>query len=46
MVQHYFASAWVLADAIARDNFARKVVNNLYAVGSITTLPAIEPGER
>ncbi|MDZ4176895.1 MAG: membrane protein insertase YidC [Hydrogenophaga sp.] len=46
MVQHYFASAWVLADGIARDNFARKVDNNLYAVGSITTLPAIEPGQR
>ena len=46
MVQHYFASAWVLADGIARDNFARKVDNNLYAVGSITTLPAIVPGQR
>jgi YidC/Oxa1 family membrane protein insertase len=46
MVQHYFASAWVLADGLARDNFARKVDNNLYAVGSITTLPAIEPGQR
>ena len=29
MVQHYFASAWVLADGLARDNFARKVDNNL-----------------
>ena len=46
MVQHYFASAWVLADGLARDNFARKVDNNLYAVGAITTLPAIEPGQR
>ena len=45
MVQHYFASAWLLADGVARENFARKVDNNLYAVGSITTLPAVAPGQ-
>ena len=45
MVQHYFASAWLLGDGVARDNFARKVDDNLYAVGSITNLPAIEPGQ-
>ncbi len=45
MVQHYFASAWLLADGTARENFARKVDDNLYAVGSITTLPAIAPGQ-
>ena len=44
MVQHYFASAWLLADGTARENFARKVDNNLFAVGSITTLPAVAPG--
>ena len=45
MVQHYFASAWLLGDGVARDNFARKVDDNLFAVGSITNLPAIEPGQ-
>jgi len=45
MVQHYFASAWLLADGTPRDNFARKVDNNLYAVGSITGLPAVAPGQ-
>ncbi len=45
MVQHYFASAWLLADGTARDNFARKVDNNLYAVGSIATLPTVAPGQ-
>ncbi|MCV0437597.1 MAG: membrane protein insertase YidC [Hydrogenophaga sp.] len=45
MVQHYFASAWLLGDGVARDNFARKIDNNLYAVGSITALKAIEPGQ-
>ena len=45
MVQHYFTSAWLLADGTARDNFVRKVDNNLYSVGSITTLPAVAPGQ-
>lgn len=44
MVQHYFASAWLLGDGIERDIFARKVSNNLYAVGMISTLPAVAPG--
>jgi YidC/Oxa1 family membrane protein insertase len=44
MVQHYFASAWLLKDGIPRDLFARKVDNNLYAVGMITPAGAVEPG--
>ena len=44
MVQHYFASAWILGDGIKRDLFERKVDNNLYAVGMITPLDAIAPG--
>ncbi len=45
MVQHYFASAWLLGDGVARENFARKIDNNLFAVGSISALTAIEPGQ-
>ncbi|WP_439590127.1 membrane protein insertase YidC [Hydrogenophaga sp.] len=45
MVQHYFASAWVLADGLARENFVRQVDKNLFAVGSISSLPAIAPGQ-
>jgi len=45
MVQHYFASAWVLADGVARENFVRQVDKNLFAVGSISSLPAIAPGQ-
>ncbi|MDO9435775.1 membrane protein insertase YidC [Hydrogenophaga sp.] len=45
MVQHYFASAWLLGDGVARENFARKIDNNLFSVGSITSLDAIEPGQ-
>ncbi len=44
MVQHYFASAWLLGDGIKRDLFERKVDNNLYAVGMITPLDSIAPG--
>jgi len=44
MVQHYFASAWILADGIQRDLFMRKVDNNLYSVGMITPLQSIAPG--
>ncbi|MDO8370660.1 MAG: membrane protein insertase YidC, partial [Polaromonas sp.] len=44
MVQHYFASAWMLADGVQRDIFLRKVDTNLYAVGMITPLGAVAPG--
>jgi len=44
MVQHYFASAWLLGDGIKRDLFMRKVDTNLYAVGMITPLEAVAPG--
>ena len=44
MVQHYFASAWILADGVKRDLFLRKVDTNLYAVGLITPLDSIAPG--
>ena len=44
MVQHYFASAWLLGDGIKRDLFLRKVDTNLYAVGMITPLDNIAPG--
>ena len=44
MVQHYFASAWLLDDTQQRDLFARKLDNNLYAVGMVAPLSAIAPG--
>ena len=44
MVQHYFASAWILPDGLKRDLFLRKVDANLYAVGMITPLDSIAPG--
>ena len=44
MVQHYFASAWLLGDGVQRDLFMRKVDTNLYSVGMITHLDSIAPG--
>jgi YidC/Oxa1 family membrane protein insertase len=44
MVQHYFASAWLLPEGVPREIFARKVDHNLYAVGMITPLPALDAG--
>jgi YidC/Oxa1 family membrane protein insertase len=43
MVQHYFATAWILPDGLKRDLFFRKVDTNLYAVGMITPLETIAP---
>ena len=45
MVQHYFASAWLLPENTYRENFARKVDTNLYAVGMITPLNDVAPGQ-
>jgi YidC/Oxa1 family membrane protein insertase len=46
MVQHYFASAWLLPDNLRRDLFARKVDQNLFAVGMIVPLEPIAPGAK
>jgi YidC/Oxa1 family membrane protein insertase len=49
MVQHYFLSAWLLADGINRENFVRKLSDThpaLYSVGVITPLGEIAPGAR
>ncbi len=44
MVQHYFASAWILPDGVKRENFVRKVDGSLYSVGMIAPLQAVAPG--
>ena len=44
MVQHYFASAWLLGDGIQRELFQRKVDTNLYSAGMITSLDSVAPG--
>jgi YidC/Oxa1 family membrane protein insertase len=50
MVQHYFASAWILPEGIKRDIFIRSLpgaggaLGSLYAVGMIDPLGPIAPG--
>jgi YidC/Oxa1 family membrane protein insertase len=44
MVQHHFVSAWVKAQGIPREYFARKVDASLYAVGMVSTLQTVAPG--
>lgn len=44
MVQHYFATAWLIPPGTQREFFTRKVDTNLYAVGMISPLSALAPG--
>ena len=46
MIQHYFASAWLLAPNTARDYRVAKVDNNLYSIAMVQTLPSVAPGVR
>ena len=46
MVQHYFASAWLLADG-SRDNYVDRVTvnqTNRYRTGAITPMATVAPG--
>ena len=49
MVQHYFATAWLLADGVQRELFVRKIEpkNNIarYAAGMSTALGDVAPGQ-
>ncbi|MDH5708017.1 MAG: membrane protein insertase YidC [Hylemonella sp.] len=46
MVQHYFATAWLLGEGVSRELFVRKVDDNLYSVGMIEPLGELQPGEK
>ena len=49
MVQHYFATAWLLADGVQRELFVRKIEpkNNIarYVAGMSTALGEVAPGQ-
>ena len=45
MVQHYFVSAWLPGQGVNHENFARKVGDNLYAAGLISSVGAVPAGE-
>ena len=44
MVQHYFASAWLVADGSPREFRTAKVGNNLYSAALVQPLGAVAPG--
>ncbi len=44
MVQHYFASAWLVPDGTPREFRTQKVGNNLYAVQMVLPLGELAPG--
>jgi len=45
MVQHYFATAWVPPQGVARQNEILRLSNNLYAVRTIESVGTIAPGQ-
>ncbi|MDZ4161996.1 MAG: membrane protein insertase YidC [Burkholderiales bacterium] len=48
MVQHYFASAWLLGDGVEREHFARRLPDTnpaLYSAGMITAVGTLAPGQ-
>ncbi|HEX7384299.1 MAG TPA: membrane protein insertase YidC, partial [Burkholderiaceae bacterium] len=44
MVQHYFASAWLLPAPTPREFRTAKLGENLYSIAMVETLPALAPG--
>jgi len=44
IIQHYFVSAWIPADKLAREYYTRKVDAKLYSVGAKVGLGEIAPG--
>jgi YidC/Oxa1 family membrane protein insertase len=46
IMQHYFVSAWLPADKLAREYYTKKQPDGLYSAGLIVTTPEIAPGSR
>ncbi len=44
IVQHYFVSAFLPKDGVAREIYTKKVDNNLFAVGNILPVGTVAPG--
>ncbi|BBO60531.1 membrane protein insertase YidC [Mycoavidus sp. B2-EB] len=45
MVQHHFASAWLLQQGVTRDIYVQKVDSSLYRVGTKQTVQTLMPGQ-
>ncbi|GAB7563976.1 membrane protein insertase YidC [Methylobacillus methanolivorans] len=45
LVQHYFVSAWIPKDGLAREFYSKKLSDNMFSIGSVSHLGNIEPGQ-
>ncbi|ADI31150.1 membrane protein insertase YidC [Methylotenera versatilis] len=44
LLQHYFVSAWIPKDGLAREFYTEKLNEHMYRIGSKSTLSTIAPG--
>ena len=44
ILQHYFVSAWIPKDGLARKFYTEKLSSNIYRIGTKSTLSTIQPG--
>jgi YidC/Oxa1 family membrane protein insertase len=44
LVQHYFVSAWIPKDGLAREFYTKKLSDNIYSIGSVSHVGTIAPG--
>ena len=44
LLQHYFVSAWIPKDGLAREFYTEKLNEHMYRIGTKTTLSSIAPG--
>ncbi len=44
LLQHYFVSAWIPKDGVERKFYTEKLSDNMYRIGTKSTLSAIAPG--
>ncbi|MCB5189042.1 membrane protein insertase YidC [Methylobacillus caricis] len=45
LVQHYFVSAWIPQDGLAREFYSKKLADKIYSIGSVSHVGNIEPGK-
>jgi YidC/Oxa1 family membrane protein insertase len=44
LLQHYFVSAWIPKDGLARDFYTKKLTENIFLIGTKSPLATIAPG--
>ncbi|OAM51979.1 membrane protein insertase YidC [Methylovorus sp. MM2] len=45
LVQHYFVSAWIPQDGLAREFYSKKLTDNIFSIGAKSDLGTIAPGD-